>query len=78
MTVLKDLNQQSSRSFVSPFWPAIIYLGLGDRQHCLDGLEKAYQVHDPWLLQLKMDRIFNQLRSDPRFIELLRELRLDK
>jgi tetratricopeptide (TPR) repeat protein len=76
--VLKELNQQSSRGFISPFWPAIIYLGLGDRQRGLEGLEKAYEAHDPWVMQLKMDRVFNPLRSDPRFIQLLRELRLDK
>ena len=76
--MLTELSQQSSRSFVSPFWPAIIYLGLGDRQRCLDGLEKASEAHDPWVMQLKMDRIFNPLRSDPRFIGLLRKLRMDK
>jgi hypothetical protein len=78
MAVLQELRQQSSRGFVSPFWPAIIYLGLGDRQRSLEGLEKPYEVHDPWVMQLKMDRVFDALRSDPRFIELLRELRLDK
>ena len=32
MAVLEELSQQSSRGFVSPFWPAIIYLALGDWQ----------------------------------------------
>jgi tetratricopeptide (TPR) repeat protein len=78
MAVLDELRQQSSRGFVSPFWRAITYLGLGDRQRSLEALEKAYEAHDPWVMQLKMDRIFNPLRSDPRFIELLRDLRFDK
>ena len=30
--VIAELWQESSRRFVSPLWPAIIYLGLGDRQ----------------------------------------------
>ncbi len=74
---IAELNQMSSRRFVSPFCPAIIYLGLGDKQRALEGLKKAYEVRSQWLLFLKVDRIFNPLRSDPRFIELLKKVGLN-
>jgi hypothetical protein len=76
--VMQELQQESSRRFVSPLWQAIIYLGLGDRQRSLEGLERAYAAREPWLTMLRMDKIYDPLRSDPHFIELLRKVGLDK
>jgi adenylate cyclase len=76
--VIEELRQKSLQRFISPFYPAIIYLGLGDRERALGGLEKAYEARSNWLATLKMDRIYNPLRSDPRFIELLKKVGLNK
>ena len=76
--LIAELNQMSSRRFVSPFCTGIIYLGLGDQRRALDGLEKAYEVRSQWLATLKVDRVFDPLRSDRRFIELLKKVHLDK
>ncbi len=70
--ILAELNQMSSRQFVSPFCNAIIYLGSGDNERALDGLQKAYEARSQWLTFLKVNRVFDPLRSDPRFIELLK------
>ncbi|MBV8053905.1 MAG: hypothetical protein JO071_01550 [Deltaproteobacteria bacterium] len=80
MEVLEELRQESARRYVSAVWPAIIYLGLGDRQRSLQELEKACQARDYWFWSggLKVDRVFDPLRSDPRFVELLRKVGLDK
>jgi TolB-like protein len=78
MAVIEELRQESTKRFVSPVWRTFIYIGLGDRQRSLDGLEQAYDAREPWLMNLKMERIFDSLRSDPRFIELLRKVGLDK
>jgi adenylate cyclase len=76
--MIAELNEMSSRRFVSPFCTAIIYLGLGDKQRALDGLEKAYEVRSQWLTFLKVDRMFDPLRSDPRFVALLKKVHLDR
>ena len=76
--MIAELNQMSSRRFVSPFCTAMIYLGLADQRRALEGLEKAYEVRSQWLATLKVDRVFDPLRSDPRFIELLKKVHLDK
>jgi tetratricopeptide (TPR) repeat protein len=76
--IFAELNQMSSQRFVSPFDTAVIYLGLGDKPRALDGLEQAYKVRSQWLTFLKVDRIFDPLRSDPRFIELLKKVHLDQ
>jgi adenylate cyclase len=73
-----ELNQISARRFVSPFCTALIYLGLGDTEQALDGVDKAYEARSQWLIQLKVDRIFDPLRSDPRFIKLLKKVHLDQ
>jgi hypothetical protein len=70
-------NQISSRQFVSPFCTAIIYLGLGDKERALDGLEKAYEARSQWLTLLKVDKVYDPFRSDPRFIELLKKVGLN-
>jgi hypothetical protein len=56
----------------------MIYLALGDKDRALAGLEKAYEVRSQWLFLLKVDKIFDPLRSEPRFIELLNKVGLDK
>ncbi|MFZ0887760.1 MAG: hypothetical protein WA005_04850, partial [Candidatus Binataceae bacterium] len=75
---IAELNRMSSRRFVSPFCTAIVYLGLGDKERALDGLEKAYEARSWWLLWLKVDKVYDPLRSAPRFIELLKKVGLDK
>ena len=76
--MIAELNQMSSRRFVSPFCTAIIYLGLGDKRRALDGLEKAYEARSQWLTFLRVDKVYDPLRSDPRFIELLKKVHLDE
>jgi tetratricopeptide (TPR) repeat protein len=75
--IITELNQAPSWRFDSAYLTAIIYLGLGDKRRALDGLEKAYEARSWNLLWLKMDRIFDPLRSEPRFIALLKKVGLD-
>lgn len=72
-TILADLNRMSSRRFVSPYCTALVHLGLGDKPGALDELEEAYAVHSQMLLLIKMDKVFDPLRSEPRFIVLLKK-----
>jgi len=75
--IITELNQTSSQRYVSAYLTAEIYLGLGDKQRALDGLEKAYEARDWFLVYLKMDKIFDPLRSEPRFIALLKKAGFD-
>jgi ACT domain-containing protein len=56
---------------------AIIYTGLDDKEHALDWLEKAYQERDTIMTHLKVDPLFDTLRSQPRFQQLIRRMHLD-
>jgi len=68
--------QQSKRQYVAPFYVAIVYAGLGENERALDWLEKAYADHSNAIVFLKVDPQLDTLRSNPRFRELQRKLRL--
>jgi TolB-like protein/DNA-binding winged helix-turn-helix (wHTH) protein/Tfp pilus assembly protein PilF len=74
--LLDQLMQQSKKQYVSPFYVAIVYAGLGEKDQALDWLEKAYGDHSNAIIFLKVDPQLDTLRSNPRFHELQRKLRL--
>ena len=74
METLNELNQLASRRFVSPYHQALVYLGLGENSQAIDWLEKAYEERSPWLTWLKVEPMFDPLRSDPRFQALYQKM----
>jgi eukaryotic-like serine/threonine-protein kinase len=78
MAVIEEVKAKSLRGYVPPFNLAIVYLGLGDRATALDYLDRAYAAKSQWLIYLKGDRIFDPLRSEPRFAALLKKLKFEK
>ena len=75
---IDELNKRALHGYVPPFSLALVYIGLGDHQRALDYLEQAYATHSTWMTFLKMDKVFDSLRSEPRFIALLKKCGLDK
>ena len=78
MEQIDELNKRSLHGYVPPFSLALVYNGVGDHQRALDNLEKAYAAHSTWMTFLKMDKVFDPLRSEPRFLALLKKCGLDK
>jgi adenylate cyclase len=74
METLNELNQLASRRFVSPYHQALVYLGLRENSQAIDWLEKAYEGRSPWLTWLKVEPMFDPLRSDPRFQALYQKM----
>lgn len=74
MALLEDLKQMSPGGEVAPANLALLHLGLGDYPRAIDELERAYTASSQALVWLKIDRIYDPLRSDPRFIALMRRL----
>jgi hypothetical protein len=63
--------------YVSPVSIALVHIGLGDADRALRWLERAYEERAPQLIWLKVDPIFDPLRSAPRFTRLLRKVGLE-
>ncbi len=74
--ILDQLNNLSKQKYVSPYFIATVYAGLGEKEKALEGLEKAYQERDNWLAYVKLEPEFDPLRSDPRFADLMRRIGL--
>lgn len=69
---------KTTKQYVSPAEFAILQLGLGDKEGAIVSLEKAYAAHDLQLQFLKVDPDYDTLRTDPRFIDLMRRVGLPK
>ncbi|HJQ22997.1 MAG TPA: tetratricopeptide repeat protein [Blastocatellia bacterium] len=76
LKALAELREMSRHRYVSPYWFAVIYLGLGDKDQTFAWLEKAYQERSYSLLWLKVEPLFDSLRSGARFQDLLRRVGL--
>ncbi len=77
--VLDKLNEISKQKYVSALWMAKIYSGLGEKDKAFEWLEKAYEDHSIVTTGfIKTSPIFDPLRSDPRFADLLRRTNLQQ
>jgi serine/threonine-protein kinase len=76
LKVLDDLNNRSKGSYVSPYYLAVIYAGLGERGRAFDYLEKAFEERSGWLVYLKVDPFLESLRSDEKYANLMRRMGL--
>jgi tetratricopeptide (TPR) repeat protein len=73
---LANLYQLHRRHPIDPFAFVAPYIGLSDKDQAFAWLDKSVTAHSPGLTALKVDPIYDSLRSDPRFQELLRRVGL--
>ena len=71
LLMLKRLEIEAQRRFVSPVELASIYTALGDHEKALTLLENALQQHNVRLLFIHQGHEFDPLRSEPRFTRIL-------
>ncbi|MCH8015984.1 MAG: hypothetical protein IH917_05085, partial [Acidobacteria bacterium] len=69
-------RRKSAQGYVSPNTFASIYASLGDKDQAFEWLEKAYQARILSLLVM-IDPIWDPIRDDPRFTNLLRRMNLE-
>ena len=74
---LESLLKLSTTRFVPPSHIALIYNGLGERNETLAWLERGFQQRDPKMAFLKVEPKWNNLRSDSRFIEIIKRMNLE-
>ena len=72
--VLAELNRRSRVRYVSPCLIALVQAGLGQRDQAMSSLEQGLVNRDQWMLCLKVDPLLDELRGDPRFRSLLRNV----
>jgi serine/threonine protein kinase/tetratricopeptide (TPR) repeat protein len=76
-SVLAEFEALQRRGrYASGYAFAAIYAGLGDREQVFAYLDAAYREHSHWLVWLKRDPRWDDVRSDPRFQNLVRQIGL--
>jgi TolB-like protein/Tfp pilus assembly protein PilF len=73
--LLHELLERPKIELSYPGDVALVYTALGDKDEAFAWLDKAYDAYYPMLFQLQAP-MWDPLRSDPRFTELLRRLNL--
>jgi serine/threonine protein kinase/Tfp pilus assembly protein PilF len=76
LLVLEELDERAQQEYVPAFYPVLIYLGLDDKDQAFTWLERAYEERSTHLVWLKVDPIFDGLRADARFTDLMRRMGL--
>jgi serine/threonine-protein kinase len=72
------LKEKSRHGDVPPDVLAVVHIGMGDRERALDELERAYASHSQVLTFLGMDRMFDSIRLEPRFVALAKKIGFGK
>jgi adenylate cyclase len=75
--IVRQLQAAARNRFVSPLAVAVVAAGLNDRELAFAQLDKAFDLRDPNLPFVGLNRDFDPIRADPRFRELLVKLKLD-
>lgn len=72
---LGELQRLDQSGYVPPYWYAIVYASSGDTVDALNWLQRAYQEHDPHLVDLKVSPWFDSLHEEPQFAQLLKQMK---
>jgi tetratricopeptide (TPR) repeat protein len=73
---LEQRLKEAETSYVPPFSLANIYARLGKSDEAFEMLEKAYAEHSSGIVYLKVEPVFDGLRSDRRYIDLMQRVGL--
>jgi tetratricopeptide (TPR) repeat protein len=72
--ILNELSTRSRQTYVSAFYLALVYAGLGMRDQAMEQLEKAVEERQPYLAGLNVEPPFLGLHDDPRFQAIVRRI----
>lgn len=74
-SILKDLEQTADAT-TDPAAELSVQLGLNDRDGAMKSLEHAYESHSNVISTLKVNPMYDPLRGDPRFAQLMKRVGL--
>ena len=69
--------QYLNRDIIAPsYYRAEVYTRVGKNDLAIEELNRMYKIRDHQMAQLKVNPVFDPLRADPRFQELMRRMHL--
>jgi DNA-binding winged helix-turn-helix (wHTH) protein/TolB-like protein/Tfp pilus assembly protein PilF len=69
-----ELQSSSRATFVTSYGVALVYAGLNDKDAAFVWLAKAFEERSNWMVWLRLDPRWDNIRSDPRFSDLVRRM----
>jgi TolB-like protein/Tfp pilus assembly protein PilF len=72
--ILDGLERPAARRYVLPYNIAKIYSASGNTGKAFEWLETAYKEGNPDLIELNSEPVFDSLRGDPRFSDLMQRV----
>jgi len=75
--ILRELEEDSKKRYVSPIAIAIVHCGLGEKDQAIKWLEKSCEERAGGVTTIKVRPMWASLRSEPRFIKLLDKMGLN-
>ena len=78
MKIIGELEERFAVRASSGYFIARVYLGIGDANSVFKWLDVDYENHSATMFWLPQDREWDDVRSDPRFIKLIKKVGLAK
>lgn len=72
MAIIDQLHRLAAKRYVSGLYFAIVYAGLKDNDQAMEFLNKAFETRHPGLVLIRIEPMFDALRSDERFKQLVK------
>ena len=72
--LIDELKEAARHRYVSGFFFAEAYVGIGQKDQAVAWLERAFEDHDQWMVFVNSYPGLDRLRSEPRFDALLRRM----
>jgi TolB-like protein len=76
-SLLERLHARAQTGYAPPTSFAWIHLGLGEVDAAFEWLDRAVDECDQFMMPIKSYEFFDPIRSDPRFLALLRRMNLE-
>jgi eukaryotic-like serine/threonine-protein kinase len=78
LKVIGEFKELEKHAAVDYYNVAVVHAGLGEKNQTFDALERAYALRSGSLAFINADPFFKDLRSDPRYKDLLRRIGLSE
>lgn len=75
---ISRLREVAKTRYVRPYFLALIYAALGEKDKAFAELERSYEEHDCYLGRITVDPFLDPLRDDPRLKDLMKRMGLAK
>ena len=76
--LLAEMEKAKATRYVGPYLLAVVHNALGETDPTLTLLEEAYRTRDWRMTFLRVDPRWNNIRSEPRFAELMRQMKFNE